>query len=309
MITIPFSHYNERARWALDASGVPYEEEPSAPVIHMINVWLAGGASAETDAAMGRTASGLSTPCAMFPGGASLRDSGLIARYADKLAIDSGASDASSCLYPYEAEEAITAVEKRLNDNLGRYVRVAAYWGLRDGDTFNRVTVPMLPPSQIVVGEALMSMLKPLIFASLKVNAETAARYQARIEEEFAWLSEQLTSSAGGYLAGDRFTGADLTFAALASPALVITEAEGNVAVPTYPSLEELPEDTQAFVRRLRETPAGQHALRMYRDHRPKALSRVRIVDQPIPVLAVGGSMLLTVAAIIGLLSAAVASI
>jgi glutathione S-transferase len=307
IITIPFSHYNERARWALDASKVPYEEEPSAPVLHMVNVMLAGGSSAETDEKMGRTGSSRSTPCAIFPGGGALRDSGLIARFADKAALDSGAADESTCLYPSDADEAIVAIEKRLNDSLGRFARTFAYWSLREDSVFCRVTVPMLPPSQAAVGEGLMTILKPLIFLFLKINAKSAARCSERVEEEFAWVSEQLAASRGRYLAGSRFTGADLTFAALAAPVLVIQGAEGNVAVPTYPDLEDLPAETQELVKRLRATPAGQHALRMYRDHRPKVLSRVRVVDQPLAVLAFATLLLLSVAAVAGAVAGAVA--
>ena len=70
---------------------------------------------------------------------------------------------------------------------------------------------------------------------------------------------------AGGrrYLVGDRFTAADLTLAALAAPALL--PAGYGVRLPepsgTSPAIAEL-------VLRLRASPAGEHALRMYREHR-----------------------------------------
>jgi hypothetical protein len=38
LITIRFSHYNERARWALDRLGVAYEEEPYMPLFHVLAV-------------------------------------------------------------------------------------------------------------------------------------------------------------------------------------------------------------------------------------------------------------------------------
>ena len=43
LITIPFSHYCEKARWALDRAGVSYVEEPHLPGLHMGPMRKAGG--------------------------------------------------------------------------------------------------------------------------------------------------------------------------------------------------------------------------------------------------------------------------
>jgi glutathione S-transferase len=65
------------------------------------------------------------------------------------------------------------------------------------------------------------------------------------------------------YLCGERFTAADLTFAALAAPMLMPT----GYGVP-LPQPDELPSDTAAVVRELRRHPAGEHALAMYERER-----------------------------------------
>ena len=36
LITIPLSHYCEKARWALDRVALPYREEPHAPLFHRL---------------------------------------------------------------------------------------------------------------------------------------------------------------------------------------------------------------------------------------------------------------------------------
>jgi len=41
LVTIPFSHYCEKARWALDYTGYDYVEEGHVPVLHRIAVKLA----------------------------------------------------------------------------------------------------------------------------------------------------------------------------------------------------------------------------------------------------------------------------
>src|SRR5262245_59025813 len=43
LITIPISHYCEKARWALDRTGVPYREQAHLQLVHRLAVRRAGG--------------------------------------------------------------------------------------------------------------------------------------------------------------------------------------------------------------------------------------------------------------------------
>ena len=43
LITIPISHFCEKARWALDRTGVPYREERHVQLVHRLYVRRAGG--------------------------------------------------------------------------------------------------------------------------------------------------------------------------------------------------------------------------------------------------------------------------
>jgi glutathione S-transferase len=36
LITVPLSHYCEKARWGLDRLELPYREEPHAPLLHRL---------------------------------------------------------------------------------------------------------------------------------------------------------------------------------------------------------------------------------------------------------------------------------
>jgi glutathione S-transferase len=65
------------------------------------------------------------------------------------------------------------------------------------------------------------------------------------------------------YLVGDRFSRADLSFAAL-SAAVLIPE---NYGVP-FPRLDELPQEMAEGAQSFRDHPAGAFALRMYARHR-----------------------------------------
>jgi glutathione S-transferase len=96
----------------------------------------------------------------------------------------------------------------------------------------------------------------------LDITPATAAESEARVRATFDTVAERL-GDGRPYLCGDRFTAADLTFAALAASVLMPPE----YGVP-LPQPEELPSATAATVRELREHPAGLHALAMFREER-----------------------------------------
>ena len=79
---------------------------------------------------------------------------------------------------------------------------------------------------------------------------------------EFDFAAE-LLSDGRQYLSGDRFSAADLTFAALAAP--MVVPPEYTVALPQPDSL---PPGPRNIVEHAREHPAGAHALKMFRQHR-----------------------------------------
>src|SRR3954451_24869544 len=69
LLTIPISHYCEKARWALDRAGVDYREERHAQGIHQVMAKRAGG---------GKTVPVLVADEGVFP------ESEDILRYADR---------------------------------------------------------------------------------------------------------------------------------------------------------------------------------------------------------------------------------
>ena len=69
-----------------------------------------------------------------------------------------------------------------------------------------------------------------------------------------------------GYLVGDRFTAADLTFAALAAPVLLPPEYGWPL-----PSIDDGPIELLELRDRLRSRPAGTFALRLYKHERHRS--------------------------------------
>lgn len=97
----------------------------------------------------------------------------------------------------------------------------------------------------------------------------------ARIRAAFARVDD-LLQDGRQYLCGDRFTAADLTFAALAAP-LVLATGFG-VALP---SADAIPAALTETIEELRGTKAGQHVLRLYEHERPPVRSHDEAPDEP----------------------------
>ncbi|MGH1341836.1 MAG: glutathione S-transferase family protein [Nannocystales bacterium] len=252
LLTIPFSHYNERARWAMQHHGVVAHERRYLPVLHYAPVRRAVPEAQQTaDAA----SSGLSTPVLVLDDGRVVNDSADIVRWAD-------ASHASpnTTLFPDAHREAIEAFEQPLQASLGKDTRFLAYWFLlRDKSAFAelvRHNVGWWQRTAFAVGA-------PAARAGMRKRfGLTQPRYEsvrARLEGVVAELSESL--GARDYVFADRFTAADLTLATMLSPVLLPLPGYGA----HIPALEG---PYTALRDQLLQTHAGQHALRMYTRHR-----------------------------------------
>jgi glutathione S-transferase len=101
-----------------------------------------------------------------------------------------------------------------------------------------------------------------IIDRHLAITPASAERSERTVQAAFDRVAERLADGRP-YLCGERFSAADLTFAALAASVLMPPE----YGVP-LPQPEELPAAMAAKVRELRAHPAGAHALKMFREER-----------------------------------------
>lgn len=244
LITIPFSHFCEKARWALERAQVPFVERGYLPMLHTLPAMRAGGK---------RT-----VPVLISEVG-TITDSTDILRWCDQ-------HGRAPALFPPAgapgAAEAV-ALEELFDKGLGPATRRVAY----------HLLLPMPGAAQLIADKAparwqgrLMRAVYPVARAAmtrgLRLDDASAARSLTRVDELFADVAA-LLADGRRYLAGDHFTAADLTFAALAAPVLV------PAAYAAYlPPLERMPAALRAIMNRLRATPAGQFGLRMYAEHR-----------------------------------------
>jgi glutathione S-transferase len=244
LITIPISHYCEKARWALDRAGVRYRERPHLQLIHWLAVRRAGG---------GRTAP------VLVCGDRVLADSAEIVAEADTRAPD------ARRLYPDDPAAADEAreLEREFDERLGPQGRLWMYDALRGRrDIAIAYACTGVPAWERRVLPVAYPLVTRVIDRYLRITPDAVARSEAEVRGIFDAVAERLADGRP-YLCGDRFTAADLTFAALAAAVLMPPE----YGVP-LPQPDELPEPMAAVVRELRAHPAGAHALAMFRTER-----------------------------------------
>jgi glutathione S-transferase len=240
LVTIPISHYCEKARWGLDRAGVAYVEQAHIQAIHRFATRRAGG--------------GLTAPVLVCADGA-LADSTDILAWAD------AQSPPTRALYPTSPDRA--AVVRRFEDYfdtcLGPQSRCWLYQQLRERRdlalSYGCAGVPAWERVTLRVGyPALITIVTHV----LDVTPTAGLRSEHEVRAVFDAVGEYL-SDGRRYLCGEEFTAADLTFSALAAPMLMPT----GYGVP-LPQPDELPLYTAEVVRELRAHPAGRHALRMF---------------------------------------------
>ena len=240
LVTIPISHYCEKARWALERAGIPYREERHVQGIHRIAARRAGG--------------GQTVPVLVTPEGA-LGESEDILRWVD------GRTSPERRLFPDEpAERAeVERLSRRFDERLGprgrryMYIKVLPHRDLTL--EVNNQGVPRWEARALRVGWPLAVRF---IGHALGIRPGVEIEDEAEVWGELDFVAE-LLADGRQHLCGERFSAADLTFAAL-SASVVVPPVYG---VP-LPQPDVLPPDMAAFVERVRAHPAGAYALALF---------------------------------------------
>lgn len=244
LLTIPMSHYCEKARWGLAHAGLDYVEEAHLQVFHYRPV---------------RRHSKAGKVPVLVTAGEAIADSTAILQYLDRHHLPP-----QRRLYPEAQRTEIEALEERFDEQLGVETRRWVYhrfMTLPPREVL-RTAAQNTPGWERAMAPLLFPMMRRFLGTRLGTTAEAVAAGSAIITAIFDEVGARLEDGRP-YLLGEHFTAADLAFACMAAP--VLLPPEYGIRLPT---LEESPPAAQPEVRAWRAHPAGQFALRLYREQR-----------------------------------------
>jgi glutathione S-transferase len=164
-------------------------------------------------------------------------------------------------LYPADPATRARALEleEYFDEEIGVHVRRAVFHLVLPDTGFSAdFMTPGFSPTTKAIYRALFPMMRAIMRTDMGITDDGAARSLARFDAAFDRLEREIRPS--GYLAGDAFSVADLTAAALLAP---LTGAPG------FPyAMPPLPPAAQAFRDRYAARPGFKWATEMYRRHR-----------------------------------------
>jgi glutathione S-transferase len=237
---IPFSHFNEKVRWALGFKKIPHRRR-SVGAGYLFKAWRATGHG---------------TLPILFLDGKPVGDSTAIIAALEQW-------QPEPALYPKDPAQLRRALELEdyFDEGLGPSLRAALVTPLfrEDPHLALRVLTTGMP-------DRAYRNLRPLsrIFPAYypfrhKIKARRLDQDRADVAAALDRISRELQPS--GYLVGETFSVADLTAAALLSPVLQPAETQ-------YPLTVALPGSLRQYWDDVARHPPAQWALEMYRRHR-----------------------------------------
>lgn len=208
-----------------------------------------------------RRAGGKGTTPVLVTDGEVIAESAEIAEWADR-----HRTTGRPPLYPEgEAGAETRQLVARFGERLGVPAR-RVIWGhlIDDVDLACRSWGQGLSERQRRIQPWMLRASKPLVRRALGLRPEHVARAPEEVREIFDTVAERL-SGGRPHLLGEDLTIADISFAAMASPAVCPSEGYPG----RMPQPEDFPEPYAGRIRALRAHPAGEYALKLYREQRP----------------------------------------
>lgn len=243
LVAIPISHYCEKARWALERAGIDYVEERHLQGFHHFYAKRRGG--------------DFTTPVLVFPDSRpAIGQSSAILKWVDSQLPE------DRRLYPEDVASRVRATEHWLDTTLGPDGRGWLYGEILDDmDMIEDYGLTGIPDIERRAFRAVIKAFKPYLAARLRVQGTHADKQS--VCDVFDEIADRI-SDGRRYLMGDRFTAADLTFAAL-SAAVILPRKYGI----ELPPLDRASAELRSAIEMFRSHPAGQFAARLIEEQRP----------------------------------------
>lgn len=245
----PYSHYNEKARWALDFKSVPHRRISYLPGPHAATIRKLAGTTETPVLKMG----GL-----VIAGSAAIIDA-LEANYPDP------------ALYPADPEQRreALALQAWFDTEVGPGIRRALFAELtQELGYICKIFASEKPLHTKLFYRAVLPFARGTIKASMGMSEPGAIEAGYRVTQA---ALDRVASQAGssGYLVGDSFSVADLAAAALLAPA----------CNPPHPDMEfplPRPARIDAWFGRWAAHPGARWVREIYARHRPRRVLPLR---------------------------------
>ena len=237
---IEISHYNEKARWALDYKGIPYELRTPRPGAHRLSALRLTRGKHDR------------LPVIEIDGERSWDSTAIIAaleRYRPE-----------PPLYPADGaqRERALALEDHFDEELGpRVRRLLWHYTLPDADATVDAVLSSAGPVRRGLLRATAPVATRMVRRDYDVDQAGADEALQGIRRAMDLVEREL--DGGDYLVGDSFTVADLAGAALFTPVL---------APPGRPWAPTLVESMVPVREELEARPGGRWVAKMYERHR-----------------------------------------
>ena len=255
LITFTVSHYCEKARWALDYCNISYVEECYVPGAQKGAIKHVGG----------------TTLPVLLISKTGIIDSTPIVAWADEHAQEPSPA-VTSKLIPLEEPQRAAVLE--LCELFGKELGVAA----RTLFAHHLAEEPQIFLRDITEGpvgcvaclfRCCLPVLSCFVGSKMRANEQKLSEATATLDRIYDMVGSKVEDRK--YLVGDSFSAADLCFASLSTPILFPDELS---LMKRQFENGKFPNALKEVVNKYRNTPAGQYALRLYREDRFRQIKR-----------------------------------
>lgn len=234
----PASHFNEKARWALELKAVPHERISLLPGPH----------APRMKRLTGRT----QTP-ALVDGDAVVAGSTAILAHLERRFPEPALEPADRA-----DRERAAAIVREFDEEVGPAVRLAKFFEVMSADYALQVFCAEKPALVRAAYRASFPLVSRVMRRSMGIDAASAERGRERTRRALDFVAKE--AGDGGYLVGGRFGVADLTCAALLMPAVDVGDLGG-------PAPADAAEE-RAWLARWADHPGAAWVREIYRRHR-----------------------------------------
>lgn len=245
------SHYCEKARWSLDAKGLPYTVKNLVPGLHrMVTKRLANGSG--------------SVPV-LVDGEVALGDSTEIVLHLERT------YPTTPPLLPPPGPERDRALElENYFDGIGPHMRRWAYGHILGSSTdLGTLLFEHYSASQRWLGRLMVPLIAFALRRGYRIFPPQVEESRLKLLEGLDRLEREIGGDPSRYLVGTSLTIADITAASLLST-IVLAEGSPYAARPGL----LMPKAIEQMADEVRARPAGQWILRRYQQDRHRTLPK-----------------------------------